>query len=233
MKTDRRHPRRDYDPLGQDRRDHGPLGHDPRDHRFRGHDHHRRRRQSTPAYRIVSQQDYLAGIDPFAAASAPEVALCPAPRGRRMRRVASAAALTGAVGTVGGVVGLARIHGYTHRQSAGPLALAAQPERARAALAPSHSHLGCAHTACVAHTHMRRRGAPRSRAVRGMRAIDVSYSTTSAPTSGVPTPSPSSPSSTSSGPASEASSPATPAGEASSPSAPAPRGAQAEFGFEH
>jgi hypothetical protein len=68
-----------------------------------------RRGRRTCIYRVISEEEYLAGADPFA-----EAGRVPAgePHGRRLRRFAGAAALTGAMGTVGGVGGLAILHAH-------------------------------------------------------------------------------------------------------------------------
>ncbi len=77
-------------------------------------------RRPREVYRVCSEDEYLAGIDPFAdwdarpveAASrlteqcAPALAAAGSSRERRLRRFAGAAALTGAVGTVGGTIAL-------------------------------------------------------------------------------------------------------------------------------
>ncbi len=77
-------------------------------------------RRPREVYRVCSEDEYLAGIDPFAdwdarpveAASrlteqcAPALAAAGISRERRLRRFAGAAALTGAVGTVGGTIAL-------------------------------------------------------------------------------------------------------------------------------
>jgi len=87
------------------------------------------RRQSRAVYRVYGEDEYLAGVDPFAdlqaspaeAAShlAERGAQAPAPaatagtaRERRLRRLAGAAALAGAVGTVGGTIGLVGLRSH-------------------------------------------------------------------------------------------------------------------------
>ncbi len=71
------------------------------------------RREPRAVYRIYSEDEYLAGIDPFTDWDVPPPAE-ETKRGRTLQRFAGAAALTGAVGTVGGVVGLS-----LHAHSAG------------------------------------------------------------------------------------------------------------------
>jgi hypothetical protein len=71
----------------------------------------RPRRRSRAVYRVCSEDEYLAGTDPFADWHATPAAEG-AGRGRALRRLAGAAALTGAVGTVAGVVALAASRGH-------------------------------------------------------------------------------------------------------------------------
>ena len=69
------------------------------------------RRSPRAVYRVYSEEEYLAGVDPFA-----DLGVSPvreARRGPRLQRIAGAAALTGAVGTVGGVIGLAGLHTHS------------------------------------------------------------------------------------------------------------------------
>jgi len=87
----------------------------------------RLRGQPRAVYRVYGEDEYLAGVDPFADFHAPPAEPAshlaeggaPAPpaaavttREHRLRRLAGAAALTGAVGTVGGTIGLVGLRSH-------------------------------------------------------------------------------------------------------------------------
>jgi len=87
----------------------------------------RLRGQPRAVYRVCGEDEYLAGVDPFADFHAPPAEPAshlaeggaPAPpaaavttREHRLRRLAGAAALTGAVGTVGGTIGLVGLRSH-------------------------------------------------------------------------------------------------------------------------
>lgn len=98
----------------------------------------RRRRRARLVYRVLDEQDYLAGADPFAdweasTADSPVKTVDgsaygpndPAHGARALRRFAGAALLTGAVGAAGAAIGLTVLHGRSG--SAGPAELAERP----------------------------------------------------------------------------------------------------------
>jgi len=64
-------------------------------------------------YRVYSEEEYLAGVDPFADTG--RAAVTQAGQARALQRLMVGAALTGAVGTVGGMVGIATLHGHAAR----------------------------------------------------------------------------------------------------------------------
>ncbi len=87
----------------------------------------RLRGQPRAVYRVYGEDEYLAGVDPFADLESPpaepasHLAKWGAPtppaaavttREHRLRRLAGAAALTGAVGTVGGTIGLVGLRSH-------------------------------------------------------------------------------------------------------------------------
>ncbi len=68
------------------------------------------RRRPRAVYRVCSEEEYLAGVDPFSGWEAPAAA--EPKHGHSLHRYAGVAALTGAVGTVGGVIALGSLHAH-------------------------------------------------------------------------------------------------------------------------
>jgi hypothetical protein len=178
------------------------------------------RRRPREVYRVYSEEEYLAGVDPFAEWDAPRAQ--PVGGGRRLQRFAGAAALTGAVGTVGGVIGLAGLH--AHAGARGELAERAVPS---IRIAPPRTGVNSVHVTArqVARRSRRRRG---HGDVRPIEVALVSVRRTRMRAASAPQPAPARVASA------PRDAPAPVASAAQAPSAQAEAGprAQSEFGFE-
>lgn len=131
----------------------------------------RLRRRPRAVYRICSEDEYLAGADPFADGDAP--AAGEAKHGRTLQRFAGAAAITGAVGAVGGVVGLVGLHGRSsQRREIAERLVPSVP------IASPRRGASTAHAAHVAHRHVVHRSRPRRGHTQGTARVQVALAPT-------------------------------------------------------